>query len=78
MTEKELNLRRYELDMRIQESRVRDAKTELDRGYEKLHAEFEKEYAKLKSAYERECLNLERERAYVAKAKEDLAAGFET
>ena len=76
MNEKELKLRHYELDVRVQETKVRDAKIQLDEGYKKLMADFEREYALLKNNYERELLRLERERAYVELAKEELSRGF--
>lgn len=78
MTEKELTLKRYELDVRVQEAKVRDAKMELERGHEKMKAEFERDYARLKSVYEREVIQLERDKAYLEKAKADMVAGFET
>jgi hypothetical protein len=78
MTEKELNLRRCELDVRSQETKVRDAKVDLERGHEKLRADFERDYARLKTAYEREVIQLEREKACLEKARADVVAGFET
>lgn len=78
MTEKELNVKRSELDVRTQETRLRDAKVALDEGYKKLKADFDSAYAKLKSDYERECINLEREKLYLKQAQEVVAQGFET
>ena len=78
MNEKELNVKRCELDVRIQETKVRDAKIALDEGYKKLKAEFDKEYSLLKSAYEREIIYLEREKAYLENARAMLAKGFES
>lgn len=62
----------------MQETKVRDAKVQLDEGYNKLKADFEREYAILKSNYEREVLRLDRERACVDFAKDELARGFES
>lgn len=76
MNEKELRLRQYELDVSLQETKVRDAKTQLDEGYKVLIANLEKEYAVLKSNYERALLSLERERACVEFAKSELSRGF--
>ena len=78
MNEKELQVRRCECDVRIQETKVRDAKIAMERGYEKLKAEFDRDYEKLKSDYERECITLEREKAWLLNAKELLAKGFES
>ena len=78
MNDKELQVKRCECDVRTQETKVRDAKQALDRGYEKLRADFERDYAKLKSDYERECITLEREKLYLENAKEALAKGFES
>lgn len=78
MNEKELNVKRCELDVRTQETKVRDAKIALDEGYKKLKAEFDKEYSLLKSAYEREIIYLEREKAYLENARAMLAKGFES
>ena len=78
MNEKELKLRHHELDVRVQETKVRDAKLQLDEGYKKLQADFEREYAQLKSNYERELLRLDREKACVDFAKDELARGFES
>lgn len=78
MNEKELLLKRCECDVRTQETKVRDAKQALDRGYEKLKADFERDYAKLKSDYEREVIALDRENAYLENAKEAVAKGFES
>ena len=77
MNGKELRLKHCELDVRVQETKVRDAKIELDEGYNKLKADFEKEYSKLKNSYEREVLRLDREKAYVEFAKDELARGFD-
>lgn len=43
MNEKELKLRHYELDVRVEETKVRDAKIQLDEGFNKLKANFEKD-----------------------------------
>ena len=77
MNEKELKLTHYELDVRVQETKVHDARVQLDEGYKRLMAEFEREYVLLKNNYERELLRLDRERAYVTFAKDELARGFE-
>lgn len=77
MNERELLVKRYECEVRTQETKVRDAKQSLDRGHEKLKADFEREYGKLKSDFERECILLEREKAYLENAKETAEKGFE-
>lgn len=77
MTEKDFKVKRMEFDVREQETRVRDAKLELDLGYARLKADFEKEYAKLKSTYEREVIKLEREKTYLAVARSELDKGFD-
>ena len=76
MNEKELKLRQYELDVRLQETKVRDAKSQLDEGYKILMSNFEKDYTVLKGNYERALLSLEREKACVEFAKAELARGF--
>jgi hypothetical protein len=78
MNDKELQVKRFECDVRTQETKVRDAKRALDLGYKKLCSEFERDYEKLKSDYEREVLFLQREMAYLENAKEAAAKGFES
>ena len=75
MNEKELRLANYELDVRVQETRVRDAWIQLNEGYKLLAAEFEKEHTTLKGNYERELLRLEREKSCAAFAKDELTPG---
>lgn len=78
MTEKELLVQRYQHDVRLQETRVRDAKIAMEEGYKKLMADFEREYERLKSEYERECITLEKEKLYLKHAQDAMEKGFET
>lgn len=78
MNEKELAAHVAQCNLRGQENKVREAKSEMDRGYEKLRAEFERAYAKLKSDYEWSMIELDRYRAYAENAKELAEKGFET
>ena len=76
MNEKELKFEHCEVDVRIQETKVRDSKIQLEQGYKRLASEFEKEYAILKSNYERELIRFERERTFVSFARDELTRGF--
>lgn len=73
MNEKELEVKRAELSLQRQGTRIKDAKSELENGYLKLKAEFDKEYSKLKNAYERELLDYRECEAALENAKEQLA-----
>jgi hypothetical protein len=77
MTEKEQRAREAEIDVRLQESKVKQARAALEHGYKKLQAEMEKEYDELKRELEREELRLERERTKLELAQAELARGFE-
>lgn len=76
MTEKERQVAVSRAEVKIQETRVRDARTALDQGYLKLKAEFDEAYAILKSDLEREQLKLDKEKAYLEEAEAELARGF--
>ena len=76
MTEKEYRVERLALEVREKETRIRDAKGEMDQGYIRLKADFEKDYAKLKSEYERACLEFERCKLFLAQAKEEAVKEF--
>jgi len=75
--EKQHWARQAEIDLRIQETRVREAQINLDQGYKKLLAEMEKEYAKLKFELEREKLKLEEARECLKHRKEDAERPFD-
>jgi hypothetical protein len=77
VNDKELTVRRAEIEVRLQEIRVAEAKRAWEEGYKKLRADMEIEHTKLKAAYEREVLNLEKEKAYLENARETLDRGFE-
>ena len=76
MTHREAKLERARCEVRRQESRVAEAKSNLEHGYKRLQAEMEREYAKLKCELEREQISLEAERAHL-KAMEDNALDAE-
>ncbi len=77
ITEKEHRVKCAEIDVKEQESRVREARCAMEQGYKKLQAEMEKEYDKLKREFEREELRLEREKSRLELAQADLQRGFE-
>ncbi len=78
MTEKEQRVRRCELAVRSQESKVREARCNLEHGYAKLRADMEREYAKLKFELEREGIRLEQEKSYLELARAELGRGYDT
>lgn len=77
ITEKEQRVRSAEIDVKVQESRVREARVACEQGYKKLQAELEKEYDKLKREVERAELGLEWEKSRLELAQADLQRGFE-
>jgi hypothetical protein len=77
MTEKEQRVRRCELAVRSQESKVREAQCNLQHGYARLQADLEREYAKLKFELERETIRLEQEKSLLELALSELARGYD-
>lgn len=77
LTEKEHRVKCAEIDVRTQESKVREAKTALDLGYKKLQVEMENEYEKLKRELEREEFRLELDKSRLELAQADLQRGFD-
>jgi hypothetical protein len=77
MTEQEHYVRQCEIDVRESEAKVRRAKEALDNGYAKLKAQMEEDYSKLKHEMEAAQIKLEKDRQYLAAAKDKAARGFD-
>jgi DNA-directed RNA polymerase alpha subunit len=84
MTDKELKVKRCELDVRSAESKLREAQRNLDEGYrksqaqiEQVKADVERDYSKLKEEVERAKIQLEMEKAYHQAAEAELARGYQ-
>lgn len=69
MTQRENRVRQCELDVRVSESKVAEAKSAMDNGYKRLKAEFDAAYDKLKQEYQRASIHLEQEMAHLETAK---------
>lgn len=78
MAERELRVREAEQDVAEQETKVRDAKANLDSETKRLRLKFDLECEKLKTDYERELIALTRERVRLEYVQAELARGFET
>lgn len=85
MNEKQLRVARCRADLKDAESKVREAKSNLDQGYrkslavlEQAKATHEQEYARLKEEVVRAETNLSREKDYLSNAEADLARGFDS
>lgn len=76
MNEKEKIVKLCEVDVKIAETRVRETKSALDNGYQKLKADMDREYDKLKAEHDRAVLELEREKAHLAHARAELERGY--
>lgn len=84
MKEKEYNVARARHDVREAESKVRDAKRNLDEGYreelakvEQAKASMEKTYSNLKEELERAQIELDREKDALKFAEAEMARGYE-
>lgn len=77
MTDKENRVRQCGLQVKIAETKVREAQNALEHGYAKAKADMEREYYKLKMDVERAQLELKREESYHETAKAELARGFD-
>lgn len=75
--ERENRVKRCKIDIKTQESKVREARSNLEHGFTKAKAVFEQEYAKLKFDLDREEYRLEMERAYLESAENDLLKPFD-
>ena len=84
MTEKQHKVERNKLEVREAESRLRQARRDLDEGYKKAQArveqekaEMEREYSKLKEELERAKIRVEMEKTSLQYAEAELARGYE-
>lgn len=78
MTEKQNRVRQTELDLRIAQSKLLDARCNFEHGTAKAKADYEKEYERLKQEMERATIDVERERAWLETARAALETPFET
>jgi hypothetical protein len=77
MTDKELAVRRCEIDVQLQARRVQDAQNALHFGMKKAQIEFDEKVANLTTELEKARLDLQREEAFLANAQAELERGFE-
>ena len=84
MNEKQMRVARCKADVKDAESKLREAKMNLDHGYlkslatlEQAKATHEQEYARLKEEVVRAEIQLGREKDYLTNAEADLERGFE-
>lgn len=77
MTNKEQTVRYHKCEVLEAESKLREAKMNLDRGYEKAKAEFEKEYARLKFEVERANIGVDQAKSWLELAEAELARGYD-
>lgn len=84
MTEKQYKVERAKLDTRDAESRLREAKQNLDEGYrrsqaqvEQAKAAMEKKYSRLKEELERAKNRCDMEKTYLQYVEAELSRGYE-
>jgi len=85
MNDKELRVERCKLDVKTAESKLREAKRNLEEGYKKSQAQveqaksdMEKEYGRLKEEVKRAEIQVQLENKYVEAAEEALIKGYES
>jgi hypothetical protein len=71
MTENDYNIKRAELDIREAESKLREARVNLETGERKAKAEYDKEVYHLKQEVERAEILMRREIAYLERRKSE-------
>lgn len=85
MTEKQFRVEQCKLDIRDAESRLREARKNLEEGHKKglaqveqARADMERDYTRLKEEVDRATTKLALEKAYLARAETELAKGFDS